>query len=1532
MSFYGKSLRYWLLLLSALLVASPSSPCWLTSSCWGQRGPFPVSGSGVFLPSNRTDARGIERARKLIAKGEYSQAIRFLDEVLAREEDSFVAGSGEEFSGLKEVVRGMLHRLPSEGQQSYETTFGPVARRLLRQAAKSGDFEQLRLISHRYFYTSAGYEAALLFAQHEADEGRHLTAALTYQRLLETAEASARFQPQLSVLAATSWWAAGNSSQAANILKDLAAQGYRDVKISGQKYSLRQAQEGSVAWLSEVVGTPVTKDRVAERQWLTSRGNASRNGQTEGGLPHLRVRWQVRLLEHHSLEEIHDEMAAVYQRKEKSRFAAATPLAAGDYVITRSAHGLVAVDFETGKRVWRTQPQQVSLLEELMENRREAKANHEGNPEPAEAFARKLWEDYLYNTTSSDGQRVYVIRDLAMPKFDNRRAMPFGGLRGEESEGAETNRLCAYDLPTQGKLVWEIDGASRRDELQGAFFLGAPVAVGQSLYCLAEIESETAIYLVALDRQSGALQWRQQLVDLEKGIRFDTARRLQASMPSYDEGVLVCPTGAGVVVGVDLAKQALAWAYRYESVGKPRRGRHLLDGRQKLLSNRRWVHSVPLIADGHVLLTPAESNQLHCLDLMTGKLLWKQPRGKSWYLAGVDAGRLLLVGGRQISALNLEDGKPAWSEPSLELPEEGSPTGSGFFSQGNYFLPLSNAQVIQVDVAQGKILASTSSRDGQLLGNLICYRGAVISQTGRFLDCFDQVEVLRAKSERRRAADPTDFEALRTLGEIAYNESRLSEAIDLLSQSYESEPEDLRTREVLSEALIAALEGDFSNFQDRLPLLEQVQEVSLEAQLTYQRLRSQGLLDIGRAEEAFAVCLEAHEILADFDAEFSIGPEHQVQAQRWLAAQVVAVWEAASGDERERMTAQFTALLRRTLGTEEDIEETEQKRHFYRCWGGLELADPLGLELADDLVERGDLLEAQQLLLRFVGSHNPEVQREAVAKSSRLLHQAKMPRLAAAFDSQLQGAWAEEECLPGMTGLVCLQQWQGLEVGLGWPYGKVEISTQDAAGSRLSRASRSPQIGIPLERCDAVLGQCHVALLGVASGREREVVVRDSYGREFFRAKLDKLTPSRINTRGKVYGVARGSLLVLSLGRQIVAFDTLSPGSEALWRINVTSHLQRQPYRGTTSNQKRPGSKRATRSQNDGNWIGVLGPVTYDSCVFQIEQRLVCVDSQSGEVRWSRDNLPMGCDLYGDEEYVFAMPRGEKQAQIFSTTDGRRLGETPAALPIWREQLTTNGRKVIRWRERTDSNELSSLDALTGESLWSYQFAENAVVDVAQNRFAAVLEPSGRCVVVDLKNGRRVVDQQVETNRAAHEIHLMVGSESFLLAAQQASRVDRTRSIKPFNDFDFTKKFAGQIYQFDRSSGEAVWAHPAEVRGLPLMLSQPVDLPVIAFAGLVRRQDNHGTKYLVGLKLLEKSTGRLLFEDDRLPQSSPLLLRSIDARPDEVLVEMPGRQIRLRFTDQPRPPEPPAMRDALRTDETGSRGLQKIGQKFWQGR
>ncbi len=77
-------------------------------------------------------------------------------------------------------------------------------------------------------------------------------------------------------------------------------------------------------------------------------------------------------------------------------------------------------------------------------------------------------------------------------------------------------------------------------------------------------------------------------------------------------------------------------------------------------------------------------------------------------------------------------------------------------SGSHYFLPLSSAEVASIDVPAGKIVARAKSRKGIIPGNLICYKGTVISQGVDFLDEFYQLEPLKQNVAKTLAANPND--------------------------------------------------------------------------------------------------------------------------------------------------------------------------------------------------------------------------------------------------------------------------------------------------------------------------------------------------------------------------------------------------------------------------------------------------------------------------------------------------------------------------------------------------------------------------------------------------------------------------------------------------------------------------------------------------------------------------------------------------------------------------------------------------------
>ncbi len=1485
----------------------------------------------VFLPTDRLLSRGVRRAKERLEKGEYTQAIRFLDEVLAADQEDFFVLSGEkdEYSGLKETARQIIRNLPTEGRAIYKATYGPVAKRELKKARIAGDLDSVRRIAYRYFYTDAGYEAALLLAQQQADLGRHLSAALLYEELRNTDEAARRFEPQLSLLEAEAWIAAGDSSKAETVLKKLAYSGFRSVTIAGKEIRLDSLGATPLDWLGRVVGSPATIALKNYTQWLTFRGNTQRNGHAEGGLPHMRQRWTVRLLTHPDLEEFHETLVSDKVRNKKSFPVAASPLAVGDYIITRSAHNLIAVDYRTGKRVWRSQPQRVAAFEQLS-SKSKATARTATSPAPIQTLNERLWHDYLYNSISSDGERVFVIRDLSQPENMSRQPLAALGMRTPRTAGrsAGTNRLCAYELASQGKLVWEADGADNQSELAGAFFLGAPVWVGQSLYALAEIKS--AIYLVALDRRTGAFLWQQQLVGLEADILLDQKRRLQAAVPSYDSGMLICPTGAGVVVGVDLSKQALSWAYRYKA---ERNVANLLRARidQSKKWNLRWADPAAIIASGKVLLSPPESKELHCLDLVTGELVWKIQRSKSLWVAGVHDGKVLVVGNSHLMALDLADGKPVWPRGNLKLPKGALPSGRGFFSKSKYYLPLTSAEVVAVDLETGSIDGQSTSRDGQVLGNLICHRGSILSQTGRFLECFDMVDVLREKAQGTLAENPHDVEALRVLGEIAYNQGELDEAIKYLQRAWQGAGDSVRTKDVLIECLEGALKKDFVSYQDRLPLLRELVQSTTSGESKLLRIEAEGLFELGNLDQSFEKCLQLYEVADAPELIHTMDRDHHASTTQWTRAQTALIFDKADPELRQHMNDSLLLLFAKV---QKDPAHFGLKR-FADSFGSLTVAELALFQLAEKHLTMGENHIAQQIFLRLVESDEPRTRAASIARCSQLLHQQSLPRLASEFDSLLSGELSDVVCLDGKTGQECLDAWRdttNVLIGLNWPEGKVEVSTIPFTGKRTGR--HIPISRIRLERTDSILGRCSVLTSTRTNGR---IEVRDSVGTNIFSADIQD--PQRVQAHdiGNFYGVTRGNLLVVSQGNQLVAFNTLADQQpnekQVLWKRNVLQGVDLESqyqYRVVVSGRRvrQFGPSKAPRAQRDSQWIGVIGPVTYDRCVFQDQRRLICVDTMTGDERWWRTDVPPGCDLYGDEEYVFAVPPGSQQALVYSTIDGRYIREVK--VPRWEEQLATIGRTFVRWRRlASGEQELSAIDAFSEEVLWEKQYKRGSRIDITQGRYAVVAEPKGNCTIIDVASGEVLVDQKLENADVLRNVYVLAGSDNFVVVTERPFKLSRERRISPLNSWDY-RVIEGSVYTFDRTTGEMAWEGPAEVKQESFILSQPVDLPVVAFAGTVHHRTRSGGRPATSLLLLEKASGRLLYHGEKLPQTGGnyCALRMVDQNNAEMEVAMASRTVRVKFTNEPRPPEPPANVDSTAKEKESSGGLLEIGKKL----
>ncbi|PAO90253.1 hypothetical protein BV581_21660, partial [Stutzerimonas stutzeri] len=207
--------------------------------------------------------------------------------------------------------------------------------------------------------------------------------------------------------------------------------------------------------------------------------------------------------------------------------------------------------------------------------------------------------------------------------------------------------------------------------------------------------------------------------------------------------------------------RSLLWGYQYYKVPKQPAHRGFgfirFQPRPSMPVGSRWSDSTVTVADGRVLLTvravltasPSEGDELHCLDLLNGERVWEpQKRGDRVFLACIHDGTAVFVGNRQVSALRLDNGQPAWSS-SIDLVDP--PSGRGVYSLDHYFLPTAGSELLKIDISRGEIVSRCST--AIVLGNLICYRDEIISQGPDFLATFYQTEPLKRRVEQALSDD-----------------------------------------------------------------------------------------------------------------------------------------------------------------------------------------------------------------------------------------------------------------------------------------------------------------------------------------------------------------------------------------------------------------------------------------------------------------------------------------------------------------------------------------------------------------------------------------------------------------------------------------------------------------------------------------------------------------------------------------------------------------------------------------------------------
>jgi outer membrane protein assembly factor BamB/tetratricopeptide (TPR) repeat protein len=1488
------------------------------------------SAEGVFH-GDRETRKQLKKAKQLLKDGRYSEALPLLDDILESSQDYFDSTEQNQVArnGLKSEAQRLIGEQSAEGLKAYELLFGAKAERMLADALAAGDMTAVAEVARRYFHTRAGYDATLLLGRHQLDHNEPLAAALCFQRLLGT-PAAEKYQPGLSVMLAACWLRGGMEQRARQVLMELKK---RDpgatIRLAGKEVKLFSAADEvhAMSWLVENFGQQQTAGAVEAANWALFRGNPARNAVSAGGMPLLNPRWRARIAPNRDAEK-----AIVNARQEGldrnlPTIPVMQPLAVADWVLMRTPLGLIGLEFSSGKRKWEVH----SPIEQAADTRQFVRVNNMFVNAQDSFLTDRLWENATYGTLSSDGEYVFEVEEVAdnstMREMPRRMMLRANGIGQFD---APTNELAAYELRTEGKIKWRVGGKKKEADVEpmltDAFFLGPPLPLMGRLYVLAEIKGE--IRLVVLDAKTGRVDWSQQLASPEDtNVIGNDFRRTTGVSPSYADGILLCPTSAGAVVAVDIANRSLLWGYEYphnqqyaqQPMMAVRMGMVVNAYSNQNYMGDRWSDATATIADGCVLLTPVESDQLFCLSLLDGKLLWKMDRNDNVYVAGVHEGKVLMVGRKQIQAYQLADGKAAWANPLL-LPQGSVPSGRGFLSGARYFLPLSSAEVASIDVAAGKIVARAKSRKGIIPGNLICYKGTVISQGVDFLDEFYQLEPLKQNVAKTLAANPDDPDALADQGNAELDEGRIPEAIAHIRKSY-AQSAKASTRELLVEALLADLGRDFASSHKTVGELEKL--IVLDSERTaFLRMLAQGLGQTGDRLGALDAYLKLIDLPWGQGEPEVVSNVLSVRRDRWIRARVDQLYASAASEER----AKFDAAVSERLNAALAAKQPKDLRRFVAHFGFHPAADEAREQLFAQLVGPETLIERELLLGELQRSSDPVRRRAAVARMAMFLNDLNKYDEAAVFYHQLEREFADVVCISGKTGK---QLVEGLAAdspvkravvqAAPWPEGVVRREATMIGGSRNPNMQRPYPLAWRGSR-PAFLDSVAVAF----DQQQQTVVGHDGVGRERFRVSINESGQNRLGfqpvSSDLNFASAQGHMVVVNLGNQVLALDTLRQqgnGPRILWQqelIELAPNMfNGQPVQTKEIRLPWGAIRHVPAAGNNGQSLGIVGPLLNRCVLIERGHDLTAFDPLNGEILWSRRGIEPGSEVWGDDEtLVVAPPDGAKdstKALLLRSMDGEELGVRTIAKPDHRWAYC--GRRYLWGRTESDGRLTFLLsDPWKEKDLVLGTFDAGVKPALLGDEEAAFFEPKGHFLLVALDDGRKMIDTQLEPESALDQIVMQRTPDQYLLftnhAAAQPTDPSQPMPQPLMGAGGGLSPASGHLYAFDRGTLKTLWPVAATLDNHQAVLNQGMDLPVIVLFRSKANGPSAPGDARSSILCLDRRTGRAVWEEE-LTQPMNLFNCEVSGDRDKktVTMAMPGQAITLRFTNDPIPPEPP---------------------------
>lgn len=1382
--------------------------------------------------------RKISEAERLLQEGQSDQVLVLLQSVLDAPEDSYSRGKGSEWVTSRELAEQLIESLGPAGIEKYRRHHEDQAAHLLRMGNQRQDPRIWTEVMRRFFLTRSGGEATNLLASFHLDRGRPALALYYLQRLLKSSIHQQEVSDAVRAKRAVAMAMLDRSEDAKRAFEGI---GGDRLRLGGDAWPVAKILES----------IPTSADRSSPgSDWLCQGGSPRRSTVAPAGLPLLFTDWSVPLLAggRSDLSYIIDGIVEWNRSQRRPLDFGFFPVVHGRTVFYRNMQRTLAIDLASGQILWQTK-RESNLEAEFDKSHPRFFPASIAQPGVQSTFL----SNSIYGSLSTDGARLYQIDQLVL----NPNPFQVRSRNSDDDTASRRlrNRLTALDAKT-GEVVWHVGG----EETQGApppslpdtFFLGPPLPVDGRLYVLGESRSE--LKLCCLNPEDGSLDWSQVIALCQRPIDSDLFRRTQACFLAYQDGILVCPTNLYRVVAVDPLTRTVLWHFVHAES----------DGRQaQQFAPMQFIQppanvsatDAPIIDRGRVMVTAAQGNMLYCVDLQSGRSLWRISREGTHHVAGVFGERVLLVGNDQVRSVRWENGTTEWKQKTP------LPSGRGVCAGKQFLLPSADGGIAVLDIESGAMQSVMMSRSRQPMGNLIFANGRVIASGYTGAQSFPLVEDVRQEVETRLAKDPGDPLGRFRRAELYLSDGKILEAIADLQQALRGKQINdatKRARELMFD--IAANEAiaqpkSVGTFVQELGTLAS----SGEERGIYLRLLAEQRLATGDYLGSLEA-LDKHAALglsAPVASEQGQVVRHPRTWSRSLARRLLAESNPATRSELDRLLAQRLDVLNQ----QKDVAGLESLASLF---AGMTIGDRAYLRLGERLGALGRWGEAENAYLSVTGTGDAAAGAQALLALATIAEAAKESGDALVYYKQLADLHGDKPVRGTQTGKGLLEDFladskrsSGARLrGADWPFESVAVSF-----GKNARLDHNRRVVFPTKD-DLPYFSDRLFMLNQQSS-SLECYRGGSESREWH-----TVLAAAQNTMGSVRCDTLGHLLFFPIGEMVHGVSALD--QKVLWS---------RRFSGATGVPLQiSSSSRFTTPMDGTNSIPVVGR---GFVVINTGKDLVVVDPWTGRDLWIRKNLEPGQFVFGDEEYLFLVSR-DASYSVYRTMDGELLRKARFGANFQSHKYLI-GRRALTFRGEGKEQMLRLWDPWTNKNEWTLGFPAGTRFFPTDTNEAILLGPKGELTVVDAKTGQRLFEDQWGAEvGVVQSIFAFQDARRFYLSVEKRMPGRNPWPIAGMPN-TATRVVNGTLRAYDRESKKLLWSR--DLAGMSAIVRPGAELPVILCTGFRMVEKTKDTRQLaMNVEVLDKRTGKTLHREER-DDYNPI---------SELAYDLEGRWVELR--------------------------------------